>query len=257
MNYLQSIILGIVEGAAEFLPISSTGHLILASNILKIQQTEFVKSFEIIIQVGAILAIFFLYGRTFLTHRAISLRIIFAFLPTVFIGFFFYRMVKDLLIGNTFITLSALFIGGIILILLEFLYKEKKHHADKIEKLNLRQSFLIGLFQSVAIIPGVSRAAATIIGGLFLGAKRKTAVEFSFLLAVPIMFAASGFDIFKSNFSFNQNDYLLLLLGFTTSFITAFVSVKFLLSFIKTHSFIPFGIYRILLALAFWWFIIK
>ncbi|MBI2031548.1 MAG: undecaprenyl-diphosphate phosphatase [Candidatus Levybacteria bacterium] len=257
MDYLQSILLGIVEGATEFLPISSTGHLILTSDVLKIPQTDFVKSFEIFIQLGAILAIVFLYAKTFLTNRDVLLRICIAFLPTVFMGLAFYKIVKDFLIGNTSITLLALSLGGIILIFLEILYKEKDHHADRIEKLNLKQSFLIGLCQSVALIPGVSRAAATIIGGLFLGAKRKTAVEFSFLLAVPTMLAATGLDLVKGNLSFNQKEFLLLLVGFVTSFIVALLSVKFLLRFIKTHNFIPFGIYRILLALLFWLLIMK
>jgi len=257
MNYFQAIILGVVEGMTEFLPVSSTGHLILASDILRIPQTNFVKSFEIIIQLGAVLAVFFLYGKTLLVNKSVLLRILIAFLPTVFVGLTFYKAVKAILLGNIPITLAALFLGGIILIFLELMYREKDHHVDQVEKLNLKQSFLIGLCQSVAFIPGVSRAAATIIGALFLGAKRKPAVEFSFLLAVPTMLAATGLDLFKTNFSFNQNEYILLLLGLITSFIVAILSVKFLLQFIKTNNFVPFGIYRIILAFLFWLLIVR
>lgn len=257
VDFIQAIVLSLVEGFSEFLPISSTGHLILASDILKISQTDFVKSFEIIIQLGAILAIVFLYAGTLFTNKAVWLRIFIAFLPTFFIGFTLYKIVKDFLIGDTLITLTALFFGGIILIIFELLYKERDHHADKIEDLSLKQSFLIGLCQSCALVPGISRAAATVMGGLFLGAKRKTAVEFSFLLAVPTMLAASGLDLIKSNFIFSQNEYFLILVGFVGSFIVALMSVKFLLKFIQTHTFIPFGIYRIILALLFWLLIVK
>lgn len=257
MDFLQAIILSIVEGLTEFLPVSSTGHLVLAADILNIPQTEFVKSFEIIIQLGAIMAIIFLYGKTLLTKRHVWLNILTAFLPTAVIGFTFYKAVKGFLLGNSTVTLLALFLGGVVLIVLELLYKEKEHHADKIESLSLKQSFLIGLCQSLSIIPGVSRSAATVIGGLFVGAKRKTAVEFSFLLAVPTMLAASGLDLVKSDFAFSRSEYFLLLSGFIGSFLVAILAVKFLLKFIQTHTFIPFGIYRIILALLFWIFILK
>lgn len=256
MDLLQVIILSVVEGLTEFLPVSSTGHLGLASELLGIPQTEFVKSFEIIIQLGAILAVALLYGKTLLTNKAVWLRILAAFLPTAIVGFTLYRVIKEFLIGNTMITLSALFLGGIALIILELIHQEKESHAGKIEDLSLKQSFLIGLIQSLSIIPGVSRAAATIIGGLFVGAKRKTAVEFSFLLAIPTMAAATGLDLIKSDFAFSQNEYLLLLVGLTGSFIVAIFAVKFLLKFVQTHTFIPFGIYRIILALLFWIFVI-
>lgn len=257
MDYLQAVILSIVEGFSEFLPISSTGHLILVSDLLKISQTDFVKSFEIIIQLGAILAVVLLYWKTLLKNKAIWLRILTAFVPTAIIGFTFYRLIKGFLLGNTLVTVSALFLGGLALIVLELVYQEKTHHADKIESLTLKQSFLIGLCQSLSIIPGVSRAAATVVGALFVGAKRKTAVEFSFLLAIPTMLAASGLDLVKSNFAFNQKEYLLLLIGFISSFLVAIVTIKFLLKFIQTHTFISFGVYRIILAILFWLLIIS
>ncbi len=256
MDFLQALIFSIVEGLSEFLPISSTGHLVLASELLDIPQTEFVKSFEIIIQLGAILAIVALYAKTLLTNKAVWLRILTAFLPTAVVGLTLYRFIKDFLIGNTTVTLAALFLGGIALIILELVHRENKAHAEKIEDLSLKQSFLIGVCQSLSVIPGVSRAAATIIGGLFLGAKRKTAVEFSFLLAVPTMFSATGLDLLKSDFAFSGEEYLLLLTGFLGSFIIAIFAVKFLLKFVQNHTFIPFGVYRIILALLFWIFLI-
>lgn len=257
MDYLYAIILAIVEGLTEFLPISSTGHLVLASKILNIAQTDFVKSFEIIIQLGAIFAILFLYWKTALTNRKIWKKIITAFIPTAIVGFLLYKTIKTLFLGNPIITLFALFIGGLIIIILEKLYKEKNHHADNIEKISFKNAFLIGVFQSISVIPGVSRAAATIIPALFLGTKRKTAVEFSFLLAIPTMLAATLLDVIKNNFSFTPYEYSILITGFIGSFLIAVFTVKFLLSFLKKHTFVSFGIYRIILSIIFGLFMLK
>lgn len=254
MDYLQAIILASIEGLTEFLPISSTGHLVLASKLLNIVQTDFVKSFEIIIQFGSIGAIIFLYWNTISKNKKVWKKIITAFIPTAIIGFFLYKIIKTFFIGNPVITLLALLIGGFLLIFLEKIYKEKDHHKDSIEEISIKNAFLIGVFQSISVIPGVSRSAATIIPALFLGTKRKTAVEFSFLLAIPTMLAASLFDIVKSNFSFTLYEYSILLVGLTGAFIVAIFAVKFLLSFIKNHTFVPFGIYRIILAIIFWFF---
>jgi len=258
VTYLHALILSFIEGVTEFLPISSTGHLILTSNLLRISQTDFVKDFEIIIQLGAIFAVVFLYWKTLTTNIKAWKRIAIAFIPTAIIGFVLYRIVKSFLLGNTYITLAALLIGGIILIVLELMYKEKEHHVDKIEEISYKNAFLIGVVQSLAIIPGVSRSAATVIGALFLGTKRKTAVEFSFLLAIPTMFAASGLDILKSDFiSYSSQQYIALSIGFLGSFVFAILAIKFLLDFIKKHTFIPFGVYRIILAILFWLLIIR
>lgn len=251
MDILQALILSAVEGFTEFLPISSTGHLVLASELLKIEQTNFVKSFEIIIQLGAILAIVFLYWKTLRENKDLWKKIAVAFLPAAIIGFTLYQLVKDVLLGNSYITVAALFIGGVALILLEFIYKEQEHHANTVNQINYKTAFLIGVAQSISIIPGVSRAGATIIGGLFLGVKRKAAVEFSFLLAIPTMIAATGLDLIKSDFSFSGPELTLLAIGLIGSFVTAVVAVKFLLSFIQAHTFIPFGVYRIVLAVLF------
>jgi len=264
VDFLQAVILSIVEGFSEFLPISSTGHLILASEILKIPQTEFVKSFEIIIQIGAILAVLFLYWKKITSNFKLWPKLILAFIPTGIVGLTLYKMIKGFLLGNSLIVVGALLLGGILLIILEKIYQEKDlpagrqgHHISSVDQISNKQAFLIGVCQSISIIPGVSRAASTIIGGMFLGLKRQTSVEFSFLLAIPTMFAATTLDLVKSNFSFTQNEIILLIIGVLGSFITAIFAIKFLLKFVQTHTFIPFGIYRIILALLFWIFIVK
>lgn len=257
MDFLQAIIFSIVEGTTEFLPVSSTGHLILTSEILKIPQTNFVKDFEIIIQLGAILSIVVLYFRDFLKNKLIWQKVLIAFLPTALVGLLLFKFIKSFLLGNLYITLMSLLIGGILLIVLELIYKEKEHHADSIEKITFKNAFIIGVFQSLAVIPGVSRSGATIVAALFLGTKRKIAAEFSFLLAVPTMLAASGLDLIQSKFSYNPYEWSLLGVGLLGSFIVALIVVKLFLRFIQNHTFIPFGVYRIVIALVFWYILIK
>lgn len=257
MTILQSIILAIVEGLTEFLPISSTGHLVLTADLLGLTQTEFVKSFEIIIQLGAILAVVALYANTYLRSRKVLGKIFLAFLPTGILGLLFYPIVKGFLLGNTLITLIALFIGGIILIVIERLPLEKNAHTDEITELTSRQALSIGLFQAVAMIPGVSRAGAAIVGGVLLGLKRKAAVEFSFLLAVPTILAASGYDLYKSGLGFTPDEWTVLGVGFIASFIVAILAIKFFLAIIKNHSLAVFGVYRIILALLYGLFFLR
>ena len=256
MTIIHTIILGIVEGISEFLPISSTGHLILTSEILKIAQSDFTKSFEIIIQLGAIFSVIFLYWKKFWNLELIK-RLIVAFIPTGIIGLALYKIVKTYLIGNESVVLWSLFLGGIILIIFELYHRgeEEKNEeilGDEITKITYKKSFIIGLFQSIAIIPGVSRSASTIVGGLWLGLKRTTIVEFSFLLAVPTMLAATGLDLVKNASSFSSSDFSSLAIGFVVSFVVALFAIKFFLKFIKTHDFIPFGVYRIIVAILFW-----
>ncbi|HYD91862.1 MAG TPA: undecaprenyl-diphosphate phosphatase [Flavobacterium sp.] len=256
MNIIQAIILGAVEGVTEFLPISSTGHLILTSKLLSLHSTEFLKSFEIIVQLGAILAVVFLYWRTFLTNWAVLKRVVVAFIPTAIIGLVFYKIVKNYLLGNEQIVLWSLFIGGILLIIFEIFHSEKDTALDDLANLSYGKAALIGIFQSLAIIPGVSRSAATILGGLLLDMRRKAIVEFSFLLAVPTMIGATGLDLFKSADQFSSDQFGVLAIGFVTAFITALISIKFLLNYIQKRNFMPFGIYRIALAILFWLVII-
>lgn len=251
MDFLQVIILSAVEGISEFLPISSTGHLILASDLLQVPQTDFVKSFEIAIQLGAIFSVVVLYFSS-LKNITVWKKVLIAFLPTAVLGLIFYKIIKTFLLGNVLVTLSALFLGGIALIFFEMIYKEKEHHINKLEEISNKQAFLIGVFQSISMVPGVSRSAATILGGLSLGLKRQAAAEFSFLLAIPTMLAATVLDLAKSKFAFSPYEYSLLAIGFVSSFIVALFVVKLFLHYLKNHSFVVFGIYRIVLAASFW-----
>ena len=248
MHIFQSIILGLVEGVTEFLPISSTGHMILVSHIFGISSDEFVKSFEIIIQLGAILAVVLLYWKKLLLNKKIFLRVCAGFLPTAIVGLTIYKWAKQYLLGNFTIVLWSLLLGGIFLIAFEWKQKNITSTTNEIENISYKQAFIIGLFQTIAIIPGVSRSAATIVGGLILGISRSAIVEFSFMLAVPTMVAATGLDLLKSGHSFNGNQYGLLIIGFLTAFVSAFFAIKFLLDYVKNHTFTTFGIYRIVIA---------
>jgi undecaprenyl-diphosphatase len=220
-------------------------------------QTNFLKDFEIIIQLGAILAIVFLYWGKVKKSKEIWKKILTAFIPTGIIGFLLFKLIKEYLLGNLYITLAALFIGGILLIIIELIHKEKDYHTESIEDITYKNAFIIGASQSLAVIPGVSRSAATIISALILGTKRKTATEFSFLLAVPTMLAATVLDLTKNEFSHSASEWLMLILGFISAFFFAVISVKWFLKYIQNHSFIFFGIYRIVLSILFFLFLIK
>lgn len=256
MNLIQVLILSVVEGITEFLPISSTGHLILTAQLLSIPETDFVKTFQIVIQLGAILAVIVLYIKRFLTSFTLLKKIIVAFIPTAVVGFTLYPLIKYILIGNSEVTLNAIFWGGVALIAAELLLRGKHGKSKNLNEITYLQALLIGIFQSFSVIPGVSRAAATITGGLLVKLDRETATEFSFLLAVPTMFAASGLDIWKSRQMIADGGFITLFVGTVASFVFAMFAVKFLVNFVKKHDFIVFGIYRILLAVAFW-FLIK
>jgi len=243
--------MGVVEGITEFLPISSTGHLILTSRLLNITQSDFLSSFEITIQLGAILAVVLLYWKSLILDKEVLKRVLAAFIPTAVIGLIFYKIIKQVLMGNELVVAWSLLIGGIILIVFEFFYKEKDTAHTEIGAISYKQAVLIGLFQSFAMVPGVSRSAATIIGGLSLGLNRKTIVEFSFLLAVPTMAAATGLDMIKNAAAFSVDQIGLLVVGFFVAFFVAIFSIKLLLYFIKNHDFMIFGIYRVAISLLF------
>lgn len=263
MTVIQSIILGIVEGVTEFLPISSTGHLILTSKLLGIAESDFTKSFEIAIQFGAILAVVVLYWKKFIANKEIWKKVLIAFIPTAILGFLLYRILKNYLLSNAVIVVWSLFLGGIILIVFELWYKKKQSHKFSgreiygTYEISYKKSFWTGVAQALAIIPGVSRSGATIVGGMLMGISREAIVEFSFLLAVPTMLAATGYDLYKSAGSFSFDQFYLLALGFIVSFIVAMLSIKWLLHFTKNHTFITFGIYRIVIAVVFYILVIR
>ncbi|HPN09671.1 MAG TPA: undecaprenyl-diphosphate phosphatase [Syntrophales bacterium] len=251
MDLMTAAILGIVEGISEFLPISSTGHLILTSHLLGLKHTDFLKSFEIAIQVGAIASVVVLYWRYLLVDLRTITKVVVAFLPTGIMGLTLYKLIKQYLLGSAQVVLWSLLIGGVLLIVFELWHREREDAVGAVENISLRQALIIGCFQSLAMIPGVSRSAATIVGGLLLGLKRKVIVEFSFLLAVPTMLAATAYDLLKSGVGFSPDQFQFLAVGFVTSFVVALLSIKFLLRYIQTHTFIAFGVYRIVLVL-FW-----
>ena len=258
MSILHTFILSVIEGLTEFLPISSTGHLILASKLLNIEPTNFAKTFEIVIQLGAILAVVALYTKKFFNIKLIK-KLIVAFIPTGIVGLLLYPIIKGFLLGSSWVTLNALFWGGMILIIIEMVIKKVKvkgQEENEIDysKVTYKKAFLIGCFQCLSVIPGVSRAAATIIGGLTTGLNRPTATEFSFLLAVPTMIMASGYDLYKSREFIAQGGALTLFVGTVLSFVFAMLAVKFLISYVKKHDFTAFGIYRIVLAVLYYIF---
>ncbi len=246
MNFFDATILGIIEGLTEFLPVSSTGHMILVSELLKPENPEFVKTFEISIQLGAILAIVFLYSKQFLKNTLIYKKLAVAFIPTAIIGLFLYKIIKNYLFSPTVVAIS-LIIGGIILILLNKKIASAPSRHAELEKISYRNAFLIGLFQSISVIPGVSRAAATIIGGVFNGYNKKQATEFSFLLAVPTMAAAAGYNLLKTPAGLSGREFIILIFGAAISFIAAWVAVKIFLKIIDKWGFAFFGYYRIIL----------
>ncbi len=274
MPLFHAVILGVVEGITEFLPISSTGHLILASKLLAIPQTEFVKSFEIAIQLGAILSVVVLFWRKLFVEWEVIKRVAAAFIPTAVVGLILYKFIKQYLFSDV-IVVWTLLLGGVALIVFEEwrrgkeewrmkyedggMKKEERQMTseDSLEAISYKQAVLIGLAQSVAVIPGVSRAAATILGGMALGIKRQTIVEFSFLLAVPTMAAATGLDLLKSSASFSSGEFGALAVGFVVSFLVAIAAIRWLLNFIETHDFTAFGWYRIVVAALFWLFVLR
>ncbi len=255
MIWWQTIIFGIVEGLTEFLPVSSTGHLILTARLLGLEQTEFMKSFEIVIQLGAILAVLLVYWQSFLVRFETLKRVVIAFMPTAVIGFVLYKIVKKFFLSSEPLVLGSLFVGGIILIAFDRWHKETSDQTQDLNRIPASKCFLVGVIQSLAVIPGVSRAGATIVGGLSLGFTRKNIVEFSFLLAVPTILAATVLDLLKNREAFAGADWSMLGLGSAVSFVVALLSIKFFIRYVQKHGFTAFGIYRILLALVFWIFV--
>ncbi|MDR2033460.1 MAG: undecaprenyl-diphosphate phosphatase [Helicobacteraceae bacterium] len=251
MSLFEALLLGIVEGLTEFLPISSTGHLILTSNLLGINLDEAHKSFVIVIQLGSILAVVALYFKKLISDFNLLIKLAIAFFPTGLIGLLFYKQIKELFAPQT--VAYALIIGGVILIAIELFYKPKTERTTSVENVTFAQAFLIGCAQCFAMIPGASRSAATIIGGLLCGLDCKSAALFSFLLAVPTMLIATGYDLYKNYGSFNQDQTINLAIGFITAFFVALIVIKGFLRFISKFNFAPFGVYRVVIGALFLW----
>ena len=262
MTILHTLILGIVEGITEFLPISSTAHLEIVQRLLLIPTTDFIKSFEIAIQLGAIFAVVFLYRKKIFFSGNLSWlyfkNVLIAFIPTGIIGLLLYKIIKSFLLGNLLIAGSMLLLGGVIIVFYEHRQKNKNDDISTktIETLSTRELLTLGFAQSLAVVPGVSRSGAVIISGRMLGLPKVLITEFSFLLAIPTMLAATAYDLLKSGFSFSGGEWGTISIGFLVSFVVAFFVVKWLLDYIKKHSFSAFGWYRIVLGLIVIFFIV-
>ncbi|MFA6040244.1 MAG: undecaprenyl-diphosphate phosphatase [Methylophilus sp.] len=259
---LKTIIMGLVEGATEFLPISSTGHLIIAGDVLNFLNKEKRDVFEIIIQLGAILAVVWEYRRKFMhvacnlnevKSRQLVINLFIAFLPLAILGLAFHHQIKDLLFNPKSVAI-ALIIGGIFI-----LWIEKKAYTIKIhsvDDMDLKLAIKVGFAQALALIPGTSRAGSTIIGGMLFGLSRTAATEFSFFLAVPVMFAATAYDLYKSRDLLATDDMLIFFIGFVTAFIAALIVIKVLIRYVAHHDFTAFAWYRIAfgaLVLLYYW----
>ena len=244
MDIIQAIVIGIIEGFTEFLPISSTGHMIVASKFMGIEESALMKAYEVIIQLAAILAVMLIY-REKISFKKIDLwlKLLVAFLPLAIVGFIFKDVIKSLF--NVQTVAWMFIIGGIIFLIVEYFYKESESHVKEVEAVTYKQAWWVGFAQIFSLIPGTSRAGATIVGGLLTGLDRKTSSDFSFLLAIPVMGAVSGYDMLKHYQDFADANWGAFVVGFVVAFVVAYITVKLFLVFIQKFTFVPFGIYRI------------
>lgn len=252
MNVFHAVILGIVEGLTEFLPVSSTAHLIIVSNFLTFPQDQYLKFFEVFIQSGAILAVLVMFFQYILRYKDLIRKIGISFIPTAFTGFFLYKTIKNIFFESDLLIIDALFTVGIIFLILEYLIASKKIVLEKtISSMSLSDAFTAGLFQALAVVPGVSRSGIVMIYLMAAGYKRSEAALYSFLLAVPTIFAASGYDLYKMRHAFvwSTSNIMFILTGFITSFGVAYLVIRWFIGFLKTNSLIPFAFYRAALAI--------
>lgn len=246
MSWIEAIIIAIVEGLTEFLPVSSTGHMIITQSILGIESTEFVKAFTIIIQFGAILSVIILYWKRFFQTWDFYLKLLVGFIPAAVLGLTFSKHI-DALLENVTVVAIMLVLGGVLM-----LFVDKWFNKPKEETVSYKNAFIIGLYQCIAMIPGVSRSMATIVGGMSRGLSRKSAAEFSFFLAVPTMAAATGYKmlgLFTSDkgFIMLKENIGVLIIGNVVAFIVALLAIKFFIGFVTKYGFKFFGWYRIAL----------
>lgn len=246
MEWWQAFLLAVVEGITEFLPVSSTGHMILFSRLVGLQSNSFVTSYQVIIQFGAILSIVIMYLKRWREVLSMYKEIGLALIPTGVVGLFFYPFIKNVLMASQLVVVVSLLLGGLFMILVErFLVNSKARHVRVIDH------FLIGIGQSMAVIPGVSRSMATIMTARLLGMSREKSVEFSFLLAVPTMIMASGKEIFETSTQIESGGWGMIGFGLVVSFLVAWLVNNWFISYVKRNSFSVFGWYRIVLALVY------
>jgi len=256
MSFLDALILAIVEGLTEFLPVSSTGHMIIASSVLGIASDPFTKMFTVAIQLGAILSVLVLYWKRFFQSVDFYFKLLVAFLPAMVLGFLFNDVI-DQLLERVEVVAIMLIIGGIIFLFIDKLFHESEETGSN--EVSYKTALKVGLFQTIAMIPGVSRSAATIIGGLTQKLNKKTAAEFSFFLAVPTMLAATLYKLLKfylGGYTFGSHEISILAFGNIAAFIVAILAIKSFISYLTSHGFKLFGYYRIALGviiLALYW----
>ncbi|GIW66564.1 MAG: undecaprenyl-diphosphatase [Candidatus Parcubacteria bacterium] len=254
IDFLYSFILGSIEGITEFLPISSTAHLIFISKIIGISQTDFHKLFEVFIQSGAIFAVIFNYFHLLKKNKNLIKKIIVSFIPTALLGFLMYKIIKNIFFENYLLISLSLVSIGIVFILIENLISKNKLKLElDLNDLSYKKAFLIGLFQSLAIVPGVSRAGAVILTMMLLRFKREEAVLYSFLLAVPTIILAGAYDLYKTGIEniFLIENFIHISIGFITSFIFAFLTIRWFIKYLQKNNLILFGVYRIIIGLVF------
>ncbi|MDU1905614.1 MAG: undecaprenyl-diphosphate phosphatase [Dysgonomonas sp.] len=250
MDIFQTIIIAIVEGLTEFLPVSSTGHMIIAQQLLGVESTDFVKAFTVIIQFGAILSVIVLYWKRFFQSWDFYLKLLIGFIPAAVLGLLFSDFIDDML-ENVYVVATMLVLGGILMLFVDKWFNSP-NATNNVTKKN---AFIIGFFQCIAMIPGVSRSMATIVGGMTQNLTRKTAAEFSFFLAVPTMAAATGYKLLKLLLEPNgvqtlQDNMSTLIIGNVVAFIVAMLAIKFFINYITKYGFKLFGWYRIIVGLA-------
>lgn len=253
MNFIHAIVLGFVEGLTEFLPISSTAHLILTSRLLNLQQTSFITFFEIIIQSGAIASVILLYKNHLLSNKSRLYILLISFIPTMFIGYIFHSLVKTVFFHSQSILLISLSFVGFVFIIIEFLISKKYIKLYRnLDDISIFHAFIIGVFQATAIVPGVSRAGAIIVIMMILGYRRSESALYSFLLAIPTIISAGLYDALKTdiNLLLDFSNILYLLIGSVTAFGTAFLVVGWFIKYLQNHTLVLFGVYRLLLVIA-------
>lgn len=244
MSIWQAIILAVIEGLTEFLPVSSTGHMIIASSFMGISHLEFTKMFTVNIQFGAILSVVVLYWKRFFQSTDFYFKLFVAFLPAAILGFLLNDLI-DSMLENVVVVAVSLLVGGVILVFIDRIANDQVSERE----ITYFDALKIGLFQCIAMIPGVSRSASTIIGGMLQGLSRKQAAEFSFFLAVPTMAAAGGYKLLKTYDTIQSEDIKILLLGNLVAFVVAMLAIKFFINFLTKYGFKVFGYYRIVLGL--------
>ncbi|MBI3619952.1 undecaprenyl-diphosphate phosphatase [Candidatus Roizmanbacteria bacterium] len=246
MNIFQALILGLVEGLTEYLPVSSTFHLIWAAKFLGLGQSEFQKVFEVVIQSGAIAAVLALYFKDIINDRKLFTKVLVSFVPTATVGLVFYKVIKNFFFGNLFLQLTVFALVGLI-----FLAVEKSQLSNKLSRslkeITYSDAFFVGLIQALAVLPGVSRAGAVILSLMYLKVKRQDAAKYSFILAIPTLLAASVFDLIKSRQTLlsDSGNLTLIAVGLITSFVSALVVVKWFVRFLQSHDLRVFGWYRL------------